>query len=457
MKIKNIFQIAVLSGAVLISSCTDSYLDQKPQASLDAKTAYVDAASAKAGLLGIYSGFQSGDYYGLRFWALTDMYANTLSHTGTFPSFAQINNKAILADNTEITNMWNRMYSTVNRANTLLAAIPTITDPALNKDAYTAEVKTLRAMIYFDLLRLFGGSNSGYNQSSGVGVPIVLTPTLVETDATPVAKSTEAQVFTQIKKDLDDAIAVTSFSNKILGRMGKDAAKMLRARVALYTGDYASAESLSTELISSGRYTMLSGANYANIWLTQNTSESIFELQFDAQNSNAIAFFYYPTTLGGRNEINSSGTLNSAHEVGDVRQEINYTTTSPKKITKKYTRVSTGADDVTIMRMSELFLIRAESRAKKSTPDIAGALADLNVVRSRAGLANFGAILPADINTQIVKENRIEFAHEGHIWFDLRRNGLAGTIVTEAYKALWPIPQREVLNSGGVITQNAGY
>ncbi|MBD3750764.1 MAG: RagB/SusD family nutrient uptake outer membrane protein [Sphingobacteriales bacterium] len=457
MKIKNIIKATFLAGSVILASCTDNYLNQKPQASLDATTAYTDAASAKAGLLGIYSGFQNANYYGLRYWALTDLYANTLTHTGTFPSFAQINNKSILADNVEITNMWNSMYSTINRANTLLAAIPNINDGALNKEDYLAEVKTLRAMVYFDLLRLFGGSIAGYNQTGGVGIPIILTPTLVEADATPVARSTEAQVYTQINKDLDDAIAVASYPNKIFGRMGKDAAKMLKARVALYTGDYTTAESLCTDLISSGRYSLVSGNNYANIWLTQNSSESIFELQFDAQNSNSIAFFYYPTTRGGRNEINSSASLNAAHETGDIRKPVNYTVTSPIKVTLKYTRVSTGADNVTIMRMSELYLIRAEARAKKATPDIIGALADLNVVRGRAGLADFVALLPSDIIDQIVKEDRIEFAHEGHIWFDLRRNGMAGTVVTEAYKALWPIPQREVLNSGGVISQNTGY
>ena len=457
MKIKNIFKITILLGVVLISSCTKSYLEQKPQANLDATVAYTDASSINAGLLGVYSGFQSGNYYGLRYWALTDMYANTLTHTGTYPSFAQINNKSILADNIEIENMWNSMYSSINALNTIITAIPGITDATLNKDAATAQAKTLRAMIYFDLLRLWGGSNSGYGQTGGVGVPIVLKPTLVEADALPVARSTEADVFTQIKKDLDEAIAVLTYSDKIKGRMGKDAAKMLRARVSLYSGDYPTVESLTTELINSGRYSLQPSSSYQNIWSSQNTGESIFELQFNSQDQNSIAFFYYPTNLGGRNEINSSASLQSAHEAGDIRKPINYTITSPTKRTLKYTRISDGSDNVTIMRMSELYLMRAEARAKKSTPDVIGALSDVNVIRTRAGLANFAAILPSDIVTQVIKEDRIEFAHEGHIWFDLRRNGLAGTIVTQDYQALWPIPQREVLNSLGVIAKNTGY
>ncbi|MBU0694940.1 MAG: RagB/SusD family nutrient uptake outer membrane protein [Bacteroidetes bacterium] len=467
MKIKNIIKTLVLSGVILVSSCKDDYLNQKPQAALDATTAYTDAASVKSGLLGIYGqtasstsvtggGFQNGNYYGLRYWALTDLYAGSITHTGTFPSFSSIANGLILADNAEVVNMWNSMYATINRANTLIAAIPNIKDGALNKDASLAEAKVIRALVYFDLLRLWGGSNSGYNKSGGVGVPIILQPTLVEADATPVARSTEAQVYTQINKDLDDAIAAASYSNKLTGRFGKDAAKAVKARVALYMGDYAMAETMASAVISSTSYALQPGATYSNIWLTQNTAESVFELQFDAQNSNGIAFFYYPTNRGGRNEINASAALNNAHETGDVRKPVNYAA-SPAKTTLKYTRISTGADDVTMIRIAEMYLIRAEARIKKSTPDIAGALSDVNKIRNRAGLADYVALLPSDILTQIIKEDRLEFAHEGHYWFDLRRNGLASSIVSEPFRALWPIPQREVLNSGGVITQNTGY
>ena len=459
-------------SAVLGTSCQKETLDQKPQASLDATTAIKDAASLTAATLGIYSGFQSGNYHGLRYFAFADLYADNMSHVGTFPSFATIANKQILPDNTEVGSMWNSMYSTINRANTVIAAVPGIADPTLDKNNALAEARVLRANVYFDLIRYWGGSKTGFNQAGGVGVPLVLTPTLVEADAKPKARATEAAVMGQVITDLDFAIGVSTFGNtNVAGRVGKDYAKALRARVALYMGDYATAQNYATELIGSSRYTLTAGADYKNIWALKNTKESLWEIQYEPTNSNSIAFFYYTTATGGRNEISTSSGLNTAHEAGDLRQAINATTTGGAATnlkTLKFTRVATGDDNVVMFRLSELYLIRAEARAKIGT-DLVGALADVNVIRTRAGLAaNTTATTTATLMTAILKERRVEFAHEGHRFFDLKRTNLLATTIGASYfgisgtinntfRALWPIPQREVLTSGGIIAQNTGY
>jgi len=457
-------------SAVLGTSCQKETLDQKPQASLDATTAIKDAASLTAATLGIYSGFQSGSYHGLRYFAFADLYADNMSHTGTFPSFATIANKQILPDNTEVGSMWNSMYSTINRANTVIAAIPSIADQSVVKDNVLAEARILRANVYFDLIRYWGGSKTGFNQAGGVGVPLVLTPTLVEADAAPRVRATEATVLGQVITDLDFAIGISTFANKnVTGRVGKDYAKALRARVALYMGDYATAQTYATELITSTRYALTAGADYKNIWALKNTSESLWEIQYEPTNANSIAFFYYTTATGGRNEIATATGLNTAHEAGDLRQSVNATATGGAATnlkTLKFTRVATGDDNVVMFRLSELYLIRAEARAQIGT-DLVGALSDVNVVRTRAGLAVSAAATTADLMTAILKERRVEFAHEGHRFFDLKRtNSLATTLgaaafgvttIDNTFRALWPIPQREVLTSGGIIAQNTGY
>jgi len=459
-------------SALLGTSCEKETLDQKPQASLDASTAIKDASSVTAATLGIYSGFQSGNYWGLRYFAFSDMYADNINHVGTFPSFSAIWNVAILPDNTEVSAMWNSMYSTINRANTVIAAVPGIADQSVVKDNVLAEARILRANVYFDLIRYWGGSKTGFNQAGGVGVPLVLTPTLVEADAKPKARATEAAVMGQVITDLDFAIGVSTFGNtNVAGRVGKDYAKALRARVALYMGDYATAQNYATELIGSSRYTLTAGADYKNIWALKNTKESLWEIQYEPTNSNSIAFFYYTTATGGRNEIATSSALNTAHEAGDLRQAINATATGGAATnlkTLKFTRVATGDDNVVMFRLSELYLIRAEARAQLGT-DLVGALADVNVVRTRAGLAaNTTATTTATLMTAILKERRIEFAHEGHRFFDLKRTNLLATTIGATYfgisgtidntfRALWPIPQRETLTSGGIIAQNTGY
>jgi hypothetical protein len=471
MKLNYKLVLTVVSlGALLTASCQKETLDQQPQASLSAAGAIKDAATVNAATLGIYSGYQSGNYYGLRYQIFADLYADNMVHTGTFPSFAQIANKQILPDNTELSAMWNSMYSTINRANTVIAAVPGIADPTLVKDNALAEARTLRANVYFDLIRYWGGSKTGFNQAGGVGVPLILTPTLTEADATPKPRATEAAVMGQVIADLDFAIGVSTYANTAAtGRVGKDYAKALRARVALYMGDYTTAQTYSNELITSGRYTLTPGATYKDIWSNKNTKESLWEIQYEPTNSNSIAFFYYTTATGGRNEIATSTGLNTGHEAGDLRQAINATatggTTSNLK-TLKYTRVATGDDNVVMFRLSELYLIRAEARAQIGT-DLVGALADVNVVRARAGLAASAAATTADLMTAILKERRIELAHEGHRFFDLKRTNLLATTLgasafgvttsDNTFRALWPIPQREVLTSGGIIAQNSGY
>jgi hypothetical protein len=126
--------------------------------------------------------------------------------------------------------------------------------------------------------------------------------------------------------------------------------------------------------------------------------------------------------------------------------------------TLKYSKAD-GTDNVLLIRLAELYLIRAESRVRKATPNIPGAAADINVVRKRAGLGPTTAATAADMLTAVLKERRVELAHEAHRWFDLRRTGLAASFfgISDARKVLWPVPQQEVLNSGGVIVQNPGY
>jgi hypothetical protein len=234
-------------------------------------------------------------------------------------------------------------------------------------------------------------------------------------------------------------------------------------------GDYATAQNYATELIGSSRYLLTAGADYKNIWALKNTKESLWEIQYEPTNSNSIAFFYYTTATGGRNEISTSSGLNTAHEAGDLRQLVNASTTgggATNLKTLKFTRVATGDDNVVMFRLSELYLIRAEARAQIGT-DLVGALADVNVVRARAGLALSAAATTANLMTAILKERRVEFAHEGHRFFDLKRtNVLATTLgaaafgvttIDNTFRALWPIPQRETLTSGGIIAQNTGY
>lgn len=465
MKINNKLAGLIIGVGLLSATSCTKILDQEPGSSLDATTAFNTRQAVAAGVSGLYSGLQSGNHYGLRYWALTDLYADVLRHTGTFPSFAQVANRAILSDNVEVTNMWNTLYSTINRANNVIAAIPGVTDPAFtNKAVLEGEARFVRALTYFDLVRLWGGSLDGYGKPGGLGVPLFTSPTLTIDDAQAKARATEEQVYSQIVSDLDFAIANLPTTLR-RGRASADAATALKARLELYRGNNAQAEALATTVIDKYKGATAFGGlapNYAELFLTQNqTPESIFELQYDATNTNSIAFFYFTGAYGGRNEITAATDLAGKHEAGDKRLPVNVTTASaiaPANKTLKYTRPA-GTDNVMIIRLAELYLIRAEARANQGK--LLEAKADVDVIRARAGLAPTTALTQGDLLLAIEKENLIEFAHEGHRFFDLRRNNREDVVLglngQNEYKARWPIPQREQQTSSDVIKQNPGY
>ncbi|HTR29148.1 MAG TPA: RagB/SusD family nutrient uptake outer membrane protein [Puia sp.] len=445
----------LLVGSVMSMGCS-KILQQKPYSALDAATAFTTGPAVTAGLLGVYNDLQQASYYGTDYTLLCDLEADNLDHTGSFPQYEQVKNRAITPDNVTIQNTWNQIYAGINRVNTVIADIPKITDASFDSAGAMGEARFLRAFMYFDVMRYWGGTPSGYWDPNGLGVPLVLTPTFTAADAAPHARSTAGQVFAQILDDVNFAIANIPSSNDF-GRANTLVAQAFKARVELYMGNYdgAAADALAAIQMTSGNLE----PNYPNIWVTKNdVPESVFELQFSATNTNGLYFYYF-----GRDEVASSASLQAAYDPSDTRLPVNFyqgvdASGNSVNATTKYI-LPDGSNDITLIRLAEMYLTHAEGVIRGSSPNVAEAVADINVVRARAGLAPTTASTVSDVEDEILLENRLEFPHECHRWFDLRRLGLAASTfgVTDSTKILWPIPQAEVLTSGGVIKQNPNY
>ena len=446
--------LMLLLGSVMAMGCK-KILDQSPLSSLDAPTAFTTGPAVTAGLLGVYNTFQQPEYYGTDYTLLCDLEADNLDHTGSYPTYEQVKNRAITPDNTNVLNTWNRIYQGINRVNTIIADIPGIKDASFDSAGALGEAEFLRALMYFDLMRYWGGTPSGFSNPNGEGVPLILTPTFTASDAAPHARSNAGAVFTQILSDLSYAVANIPSSNDA-GRGNQLAATALRARVELYIGQYDAAATDAESVITAAGALSLS---YPGIWLAKNVQpESIFELQFSATNQDGLYFYYF-----GRDEVATDASLGAAYAAGDTRLPVNYyhgLDASGKSVyaTTKYDNPD-GSQDITLIRLSEMYLTHAEAVLRGSNPDVATATSDLNTVRARANAAPTSAVTVSDLETAILLENRLEFPHECHRWFDLRRLGLAASTfgVTDSTKILWPIPQNEVLTSGNVIAQNPGY
>jgi hypothetical protein len=454
MTIRSKFSTLAVLGLLSLgaSSCSD-FLTPEPRNSVDRTQVFTDLEGARAALNGTYGNLLSANNTGLRVPIFADLLADNLAHIGTFPSFAQIKNRAILPDNTEVQAMWTTLYSTINRANNVIAYTPAVTGTTdAVKAQIIGEAQFVRALAYFYLVNYWGD------------VPLVVTPTTTPDNSLFVSRNPKAAVYDQMVTDLTDAEAVLPATGGP-ARATRLAATALKARIALYRQQYAEASRLA-DLVLAGNFTL--NPSYRTAVASENPAESIFEVQFDAQNQSSYAFFMLPTANGGRNEMSPTGpgsTLPTSYETGDQRRDATVSNGAftlngravPTGNQVKYTDPGTGTDNFKAIRLAEIILISAEAKARLN--DVPGAITALNRIRTRAGLPVAVATLTqTQLLDQIERDRRSELALEGHRWFDLIRTGRAQAVlsITDVNRLLLPIPFRETVNNPN-ITQNPGY
>lgn len=428
-----------------ITSCNT--LEVEPQNSIPADQAFQTKQDIERGILGAYASFQSLSYYGRTYILFSDLAADNLAHplAATAVEYAQVDNNNILPENGSISGIWNIAYDGINVANNVIVKVPTIVDMTEDeRNAALGELYFIRALNHFNLLNYFGA------------IPLKLQPTVGVADL-DAPRNTVSEVYAQIIEDLTfSSVYLPSAGNKT--RATKYAAKALLARVFLYKGDYEQAVAMATEVIEDGNATLLT--NYAEIFGDDESSESIFEIFFSQMERNRIAEYNFPQSLNGRREVEPSQDLLDAYETNDTRFTASIDFDGTKAYAIKYDDLSLGADNVIVVRLAELYLIRAEANANLNG-DINAIKVDINIIRQRAGLNSTNASTYPQLLAAIDKERRVEFAFEGQRWFDLVRTGTAVEVlpnVTSANQTLFPIPLNEITtnNNPGMI-QNPGY
>ncbi len=435
--------LGVLAMAAMMAAC-DSPLDTDPTDSIDEGTALSTPRGIELGLNGAYRSLTGGSLYGVNEMVYADLYADNLDFTGTFQTDREVALRNIAATNSSVLGQWAASYDGINRANNILEAIPNVSGLSATDAAVArGEALFIRALHYSILNRYFGG------------VPLVLAPTRGISDESEVSRATTAEVWTQVETDLEEARGLLP-TGRVIGRATQGAADALLARVYLESGKYTQARDKATSVISSGTYSL--NPSFRSNFTVKNSPESIFELQYSINHSNSQAFWYFPASLGGRLGYAPSADLYNAFPAGDARRDASIALQGTQRYANKYFRIANGDDNVIVLRLAEMYLIRAEANARLNAP-AATVRADLNVLRTRAGLAPLGT----DIDTQselfdaILLERRLEMAFEGQRFFDLRRLGRAEAVLQLApAKLLWPIPQAERdVNSN--LAQNPGY
>lgn len=372
------------------------------------------------------------------------------------------------ADNVAVANAWEALYHAIFRCNSVLEHINVVTNATL-KDQYEGEVKFLRALHYFNIVRLWGAA------------PLVLTK-ITTLESKSNVRNSPTEIYAAIENDLKDAIRMlpTGYANKVdWGRATQGAAKALLGKVYLTDKKYAQAVSVLKDLVPLNtnvyKYTLL--PNVADVFSVANkmNAEIIFAVRYEktlAGQGHGQSFYY--------NQPNLDPKLLAAYESADTRRDLLNTVTldaNNKPVKKQYDTfdptTKQQGNDYVILRYADVLLMYAEALNEVAySNDPAGeAFTYLNAVRSRAN----GSIYKPDVLTNqslfrnaVLQERRLELPLELHRWFDLVRTGTAidalrnsglTPITIDANQYLYPIPvsQVELMNNELTFPQNLGY
>lgn len=472
---------ALTAVFLLATGCKRDFIELYPISNVTIDDLYKTDKDFQDAVTGCYNVFQS-EYQ--NFYMYGDMRSDdTWKEVSRNVSSFFFSNFTVDPNDTQLGNTWRNYYRIINRANTILYFIEN-TDQATvpNKERHIGEARFLRALAYFNLVRIFGD------------VPAVTVPITAQ-EAMKVRREKVDVIYDEIIiKDLIEAEGKLppSYSGPDVGRASRGAAKALLGKVYLTVKDFGKAESKLAEVTTMG-YALL--PNYNALWnytVSEHHSEYIFDIEYESGGVGEGSVFtnafiplsapfntFYRLVGQTREDNNPTQGLLNAFQPGDLRKDITVDGTGgfvnaagvfvpflqTSTYTKKYITPIAIANDSPanwkVIRYADVLLMYAEALNENGkTPE---ALTYLNQVRNRAGLDGWSGLTRDEARERIYEERRLELACEGHRWFDLVRTGRALAALEgngmRPYMTLFPVPllQIQVVNDLNVMWQNEGY
>ena len=476
---KKLYIIITLLLSLSFTAC-EKILDKEPVDKLSLEDLFKDIQGTKTALIGAYTNLINTDLYHRSLMIYPDLIAGNLKFSKTtniqLDDIYNLNQDAV---SSSLNSTYLKLYDNLNNINNIIKFTPATEGLTAEKNRVLAEAKCLRALSHFDLVRVFCKPYSASPDASHLGIVINLNPRLI-TDGSP-SRSTIKQTYDAIIADLSEAIVLFDNSVPIFSKgapqtfFNKNVAKALLAKVYLYSDKYNEAFVLADELIKSNSYTLLTNAQYVNSWNGRTpSSESIFELALEANFSgNSLGSYYETTNTGGFRMFAATNDILSVYSATDVRgrnslfNTVNVSGTN-LLFTKKYATGSVNATPVKLLRLSEMYLIRAEAAVEKTNPDFAQANSDLNIIAKRGDLSapTINLSTKDQLIDAVLLERRKELAFEGNLLFDLLRKGkgvnrvdcnaLTCSVTNTDYRLTMPLPASTV-NVNSLMVQNQGY
>ena len=469
--------------SLLIATGCRKYLEAPlPVNEITASSAYTTDNAAAAALNSIYDQLYSDGIFDGNgsIGYMTGAYSDELTNLSSTPANVAVYEDEVSSSLGGVTTAWTEIYAQLYSVNTAIANLPSQSTIAVpHRDQWLGEAYFLRGLLYWYLTNLYGTA------------PLVL-GTDYATNNT-LARSAQTDVYAQIVSDLKQAQGLLSDSyynasgatTQDRGRPNRMAAFAMLAKTYLYMGDWKDAEAQEDSVI--GDVTDYQLVKPLQTFLI-GSPEVIWGIEPDNSaypgyiENDVLAYYVAAGNIptGVAVGVCLSDSLVASFEPGDLRytdwvgaDTVAASGTTPAAIyhyAYKYKANGTYTapqEYVTMCRLGEQYLIRAEARAEEG--NTAGAITDLNVIRARASLPPTTAVSQIDVLSAIARERRVElFCEMGNRFFDLRRTGTLNALMmnvaplkgglwnSDGHQAWWPIPLTDVENDTHLI-QTPGY
>lgn len=481
----------IIAFFALVSSC-DKFIDLTPISYSSVDGFYKTEADFMQAVNGAYANLRG--VYGYGYYLLfADLRADNTTMLGVGgggeAQKISFDNFTLDPTNEHMLTYWNVSYSTIQKANGVLSNIGGVEFDQVKKDQYTGESMAVRALVYFNLVRIFGG------------VPLVTTGDVNISESYNIPRSSVDDVYDQIIADLTAAIDLLpeSYPPEDAGRVTKGAAQTLLGQVYLTQHNFPDAVIQFSAVISDKNYSLLPDYEDNFTGTDQGNSEAVWQILFKSGTVDLGS--NYPnwcaptgsegvlTSTGGSYGFNQP-TLDiyNSYTAGDLRRDVSiglgYTNTLGTYVNARYIKLYVDLSDGdgyldsdadwNVFRYSHVLLMCAEALNEANSGPTAAAYTYINEVRERAGLVDdLSGLSQSEFRDAVYLEERLEVAFEGHRWFDLLRTGNAISTMnsklggsdpvgpSEAISEddlLYPIPVNVISTSSpGIIEPNPGY
>jgi starch-binding outer membrane protein, SusD/RagB family len=462
----NSFKKGILFAAVLampLTACED-LLTTEPRTALSPEVALANVSGTEAILVSVYNRLLAQGAYGNSLFLLPDISGDIFVQR---PGASRGNASYNL---TPGGTLGYYPYASINEANYIIDGITTLEAPQATKDRLLGSALFLRALNYFNAVRSYGYEPNKLVNGWDKGVIMRDKPTKGLTDADFRARGTVTEAYQLMESDLQQAATLLAGNTNVY-YASPAAANALLARVYLYWERWADAEARATAAIgaTTARLTT-TAATYEAAWSTSPNPESVFELNVNATTESVGVNESMASWVTNRQwgDFGINPELVALYPDSDIRRSL--LKTAPVSgiqlqfLDKWNANKGNFAQNLPVIRLAELHLIRAEARAEQN--NIAGGLAELNALRAARGVPAATAANRQQLIDAIMLERRLELAYEGHRFYDQKRRGMditrPGAIGANAtlpytdFRILAPWPSAQV-NLNPLLLQNPGY